>query len=189
MMKIIKYLILISLLASLNSLCKGKVYPYRWVYVARSLHKDSDVTDIKGIVKTASEHGLNGMVLATGLDRLDLQRPDYFRRLQLVKKICKNYHVEIIPIAFSAGYGGSILAHDKNLAAGIPVKDALFLVENGTAHLVPEPAVKLVNGGFEQYSGNRLKGYRFHDRPGEVSFVDIRSSRTARHNTPQKLGA
>ncbi len=160
------------LLAFPVSLCEGKDYPCRWVYVSRSLHNDSDVADIRSILKTASEHGLNGMVLAAGLDRLDRQPPHYFVRLEQVKQICKQYNIEIIPIVFSVGYGGSVLSGNRNLAAGIPVKDALFAVENGKAHLVPDPVVKLVNGGFEEYEGGRLKGYRFHDRLGEVSFID-----------------
>ncbi len=151
---------------------QGKDYPYRWVYVSRSLRRDSDVVDIKSIVKTASEHGLNGMVLAAGLDRLDRQSPDYFSRLEQVKQACRDYNIEIIPIIFSVGYGGSVLSQDRNLAAGIPVEDALFVAENGQANLLPEPAVKIVNAGFEEYDGNRLAGYRFHDRPGEVSFRD-----------------
>jgi len=167
-----KKFIFILLLTFLGSLCEGKDYSYRWVYVSRSLHSDSDVTDIKSIVKTASEHGLNGMVLAAGLDRLDHQPPHYFARLEHVKQICKDYNIEIIPIVFSVGYGGSVLSGDRNLAAGIPVKDALFVVENRKARFVPDPHVKLVNGGFEEYEGDRLKGYRFHDRPGGVSFVD-----------------
>jgi len=132
------------------------------------------VADIKSIVKTASEHGLNGMVLAAGLDRLDRRFPDYFTRLEQVKQICRQSNIEIIPIIFSVGYGGSVLSHDRNLAAGIPVKDALFIVENGQANLLGDPAVKIVNAGFEEYDGNRLTGYRFHDRPGEVSFRDRR---------------
>jgi hypothetical protein len=153
---------------------QGKDYPYRWVYVSRSLRRNSDVADIKSIVRTASEHGLNGMVLSAGLDRLDQQSQDYFTRLEQVKQICKQSNIEIIPIIFSVGYGGSVLSKDRNLAAGIPVEDALFVVENGQAHLLGDPDVKIVNAGFEEYDGNRLAGYRFHDRPGEVSFVDRR---------------
>jgi len=171
-------------LTLLGPLCKGKDYPYRWVYVSRSLHSDSDVVDIKDIVKTASEHGLNGMVLAAGLDNLDLQPPEYFKRLEEVKQICTQHNIEIIPTGFSVGYGGSVLSHDKNLAAGIAVEDALFVVETGGpkaglskpafggAHLVSDPPVQIVNPGFEEYDGNILAGYKFHDRPGEVSFVD-----------------
>jgi hypothetical protein len=159
-------------LTLLSGLGEGKDYPYRWVYVSRSLHSDSDVADINSIVKTASEHGLNGMLLAAGLDNLDLQPPEFFKRLEQVKQICTQRNIEIIPTGFSVGYGGSVLSHDKNLAAGIAVKDALFVVENGTAHLVSDPPVQIVNPGFEEYDGNILAGYKFHDRPGEVSFID-----------------
>jgi len=159
-------------LTLLSGLGEGKDYPYRWVYVSRSLRSDSDVADINSITKTASEHGLNGMVLAAGLDNLDLQPPEFFKRLEQVKQICTQRNIEIIPTGFSVGYGGSVLSHDKNLAAGIAVKDALFVVENGTAHLVSDPPVQIVNPGFEEYDGNILAGYKFHDRPGEVSFVD-----------------
>jgi len=172
MAQITEILGLTLLLTSLSLPCKGKDYPYRWVYVSRSLRADSDVADINSIVKTASEHGLNGMVLAAGLDRLDLQDQWYFTRLEHVKRICKDYSVEIIPIVFSAGYGGSVLSRNRNLAAGIPVKDALFVVEDGRAHIAPDLPVQIANSGFEQYDGNRLEGYMFHDRPGEVSFVD-----------------
>jgi len=156
----------------LSGLGEGKDYPYRWVYVSRSLRSDSDVADINSITKTASEHGLNGMVLAAGLDNLDLQPTEFFKRLEQVKQICTQRNIEIIPTGFSVGYGGSVLSHDKNLAAGIAVKDALFVVENGTAHLVSDPPVQIINPGFEEYSKNLLAGYKFHDRPGEVSFVD-----------------
>jgi len=159
-------------LSLLSALCEGKDYPYRWVYVSKSLRSDNDVGDIKSIVKTATEHGLNGMVLAAGLDNLDIQPPEYFKRLEEVKQICTQHNIEIIPTGFSVGYGGSVLSQDKNLAAGIAVKDALFVVENGRAHLVPDPAVQIINSDFEEYDGNRLAGYEFHDRPGEVSFVD-----------------
>ncbi|MHC4329972.1 MAG: hypothetical protein ACYSWW_17795, partial [Planctomycetota bacterium] len=164
--------LLALLLILLSSLCQGKVLPYRWVYVSRSLRRDSDVVDIKRIVETAAESGLNGMVLAAGLDRLDRRSDDYFARLKQVTRICRQHNIEIIPIIFSVGYGGSILAHDKNLAAAMFVEDALFVVDNGKARFVGDSAVTVANSGFERYEGNRLMDYRFHDRPGEVSFVD-----------------
>ncbi|UCG57077.1 MAG: hypothetical protein JSU70_19705 [Phycisphaerales bacterium] len=163
-----------------NSPSLGNDLPYRWVYVSRKLQKDSDVRDITRIVRTASEHGLNGMVLAAGLDRLDLQRADYFKRLEQVKQVCSRYDIEIIPAIFNAGYGSSVLAYDRNLAAGIAVKDALFVVGGRTARLIEDPAVEIVNGGFEQHVGDRLEGYRFHDKPGQVSFVDKRVYKSGR---------
>lgn len=125
-----------------------RVYPYRWVYVSKTLARDSDVADIKAIAQAASESGLNGMVLAAGLDRLDNQRPEYFTRLEQVKQICKQNNIEIIPTIFSVGYGGAVLAENKNLAAGLLVEDALFVVENGAANFAPSSPGKVANGGF-----------------------------------------
>lgn len=163
--------VLLGLVAA-AAVAGSRTYPLRLVYVSRGLHKDEDVEDIRGIARTASEHGLNGMVLATGWDRMDLQPPHFFARVEQVKAICREHKIELIPILFSAGYGGSVLAHDRNLAAGIPVRDALFVVKGGEARHVPDPPVEVANSGFEEFMGNRVAGYRFHDKPGEVSFVD-----------------
>ena len=147
-------------------------YPCRWVYVARGLHKDEDVEDIGQIVRTASQHGLNGMVLAAGLDGLDRQPEAYFKRLEEVKRICAENRIEIIPIVFSAGYGGRVLGHNRNLAAGLPVGDARFVVEGNEARLKTDYPVSIPNGNFEEYKGDRILECRFHDAPGKVSFVD-----------------
>jgi len=172
MIRTAKSLASVLLLAASVSPCVAKEYPHRWVFVSSSLRSDREVSRIEGIVKTASEHGLNGMVLSAGLDRLDLQSPEYLQRLAKVKETCEKLGVEIVPNIFSAGYGSAVLAHNRNLAAGIPVRDAPFMVKDGQARLEPDPAVRIVNGGFEEHEGDRLKGFRFHDRPGEVSFVD-----------------
>ena len=176
-----RWLVIVMLwLAGEAAVAGGKVYPLRWVYVSRGLRGEQEVEEIRGIVRTAAEHGLNGMVLAAGLDRLDLQPPEYFRRLEAVKAACKEQGIEIVPIVFSAGYGGSVLAHDRNLAAGLPVRDALFVVKGGEARLVADPAVQIANGGFEEHKGGRLAGFRFHDKPGEVSFIDTETFKEAK---------
>ncbi|MBI3680442.1 MAG: hypothetical protein HY235_08600 [Acidobacteria bacterium] len=163
-----------ALICFLLALAPGsaQILPHRWVFVTRGLQSDRDVEDIRQIAKTASEHGLNGMVLSAGLTRLDLQPAAYFRRLDEVKKIMAEQSLELVPLGFSAGYGGDVLAHNRNLAEGLPVKDALFVVRDGVARLEPDPAVSVVNGGFEEYTGQTMRGYNFHDRPGEVSFPD-----------------
>ena len=156
--------------ACLNA--QGPVYPNRWVYVSRSLTDDRHVEDIRQIAETASQHGLTAIVLAGGLDRLDLQSPAYFDRLARIKQICDRYGLEIIPEIFSVGYGSSVLAHDRNLAEGLSVEDALYIVANGEARLAPDPPVAFVNGGLEDFSGNSERGWNFHDGPGSISFVD-----------------
>jgi hypothetical protein len=167
---------LCAALAAGQARAAGKVYPCRWVYVSRPLTKDQDVAEIRGIVRTAAAGGLNGMVL-TGLSYMDRRDAAYFRRLETVKALCRTHGIEIIPIIYSAGYGGAILGRDGNLAAGLAVRDALFKAAGDTARLVADPPVQIANGGFENHDGDRLKGFGFHDRPGKVTFVDTKVTR------------
>jgi hypothetical protein len=135
------------------------VYPYRWVRISSGLRSDQDVAKILSLVETASKHGLNGILLSAGLDRMDLQPPEFHQRLKKVKEFCDAKQVDIIPSFMSAGYGGAVLGRDKNLAAGLPVRDALFIAEKGEARLMPDPAPVLVNGGFEKHSEGIPDGF------------------------------
>ena len=153
----------------------GAAEPYadRFVWVfGWGLGNDSDVSAMSRVLQTAGQHGLNGAVVSFGLDTLCKQPPDYFRRLNAVKQVCEQNHLELIPAIFAVGYGGGVLSHDRNLAEGLPVEDAPFLVRGGEARLVSGNAAQIVNGGFEDHDGNRLKGFDFSDQPGEISFVD-----------------
>jgi hypothetical protein len=149
------------------------LYVDRFVWVfGWSLARDTDVAEISGVFQTAARHGLNGAVVSFGLDTLCQQPADYFRRLDQVKEAAGQNHLELIPAVFSIGYGGGVLSHDRNLAEGLPVEEAPFVVKAGEARLAPGNAMPLTNGGFERYSGNKLIGFDFHDQPGEISFVD-----------------
>ncbi len=163
---------IIIVITGLCSFSEAKDYPCRWVYVSRSLYEDSHVEDIKGIAETASAHGLNGIAMAAGFDRMSAHPAAYFERLEEVKQICQENNLEIVPLVFSIGYGWSFFSQNRNLAAGIPVNDAPFVVQNGEGRLSPDKPVEIVNGGFEKVSGLNFVGYRFHDRPGAVSFMD-----------------
>jgi hypothetical protein len=151
-------------------------YPDRlaWVF-GWSLQKDADVSEITNVLATAARSGLNGVVLSAGLDSLCKQPPDYFRRLGAIKQTCDRLGLELIPSVFSVGYGGGTLGHDRNLAEGLPVEDATFLAEKSQARFVPDSSVRLVNGGFEEFAGHKLKGFGFHDQPGVVSFVETQA--------------
>jgi hypothetical protein len=148
-----------------------KIYPNRWVYVSRSFNTDAHVEEVREIAQTASEHGLTAIVLP-GMDRISLGSPEYLERLRKVKIIADQYHLEIIPSGFNTGYGGAILDHNKNLAEGMLVKDALFVVRNGEARFVADSPAKLENGGFEQFQGDRINSFEKQDEPGRKTFVD-----------------
>jgi hypothetical protein len=126
MKRILAILALLAIGGALFAWAGKKIYPDRWVYVSRSFGSDRDVEDIRNIARTASEHGLTGIVLA-GMDRISLGTPAYYDRLKQVKEIADSDRLEIVPMGFGTGYGGAILSHDKNLAEGMLVKGALFV--------------------------------------------------------------
>jgi len=141
-----------------------KVYPNRWVYVSTGLRSNEELDRVQSIARTAASHGLNGMLLSAGFDQMDLKPPEFLHRLTTLKKACDSLKVEIIPMGFSVGYGSGILAHNKNLAAGLPVRGALFVADDREARFVPDSPAKLQNGGFEERSGNLPAGFSPHGR-------------------------
>jgi hypothetical protein len=145
---------------------------HRLVYISRALTSDEDVDEIRGIVERAAKHGYNGVVFASRFDAITLQPPEYFRRLGEVKSACDSWGLDIIASMFTAGYGGGVLAHNKNLAAVVPVKDAVYVVHDGMARPFEPEHVHFTNGDFEKARGQRLDGYKLQDAPGSVSFVD-----------------
>lgn len=176
MRKVISLLLLVAGLATVLAQTDHKPYPYRWVRIASNLRDDSEVERIRQLVTTASEHGLNGMAFSAGLDQLDQKTPDYFQRLKRVREICAEKKVDIIPSFFSAGYGGSVLSHDKNLAAGLPVRDALFVANGGKAAFAADPVVKIANGSFETYRQGEIESFKIEGKPAEVT-IDAAESK------------
>jgi hypothetical protein len=156
---------------ALAALSGKNIYPERWVYVSRSFDRDEHVEEVRAIARTASEHGLTAMVLS-GMDRISLGNAEYLERLRRVKAIADQYHLEIVPSGFNTGYGGAILDHNKNLAEGMLVKDALFIARGGEARFQPDSPAKLQNGGLDEFQGNRFAGFDEQDEPGRKTFVD-----------------
>jgi Carbohydrate binding domain len=142
-----------------------------WIF-GWNLTRNDDVGEISQVLETAGRHGLNGAVASFGLDTLCQKSPQYFSRLEQVKQACARSKLELIPAVFSVGYGGGILAHDRNLAEGLPVVNAPFLVQGGKARLVVSGSSLLANGGFEEFHDHHFARFSFHDQPGEISFAD-----------------
>ncbi|MBW7995449.1 MAG: hypothetical protein FVQ81_02535 [Candidatus Glassbacteria bacterium] len=158
----------------------SRQYPIRWVYISRGLSNDQHVEDIREIARTASEHGMNGIYLSSGFDGIDLKGKEYFRRLGEVKQIADEYGLDIIPRCMDIGYNGSMLAHNRNLAAGIPVRDALFVVKGKRVIHMADPAVSLGNGGFEKAGRSEVPGWELPGALGEVTFIDREEVREGR---------
>jgi hypothetical protein len=164
-------LLALSIAAAPGTEGPKKIYPERWTYAGARFDSDQELAELSEIARTSAQHGLTAMVLS-GLDRISLADSKYLARLQEFKKLCDSIHLEIIPSGFNTGYGGAILSHDRNLAEGFAVKNALFVADFTEARFVPDSPARLINGGFEEFDGNRVAAFQAQDQPGHRSFVD-----------------
>ncbi|MGA2075204.1 MAG: hypothetical protein ABSH52_17070 [Terriglobia bacterium] len=152
-MKWTRIVILIGFAATImagDSSSRSRTFQDRWVYVSTDLNSDRELERIEGIARTASEHGLDGVLLSAGFDAMDLKSQESLTRLARLKQTCDRLGVEIIPAGFGVGYGGGVLAHNKNLAAGQPVLGALFVAKGQEATFQADPAMKIANASFEE---------------------------------------
>jgi hypothetical protein len=126
-----------------------------------------------GQIERASKAGYNGVVLADyKLNVLDRVPDFYFPNVARVQKAAQSAGVEIIPTVFPIGYSNGLLTHDPNLAEGLPVENAPFLVKGREAKLVVDPKRGISNGDLEDFDGNRFRKFGHQDEPGTLTFVD-----------------
>jgi hypothetical protein len=148
-------------------------YGRRWVFCMHNLLVPQQAEAVVGIIERAGRAGYNGVVLTDyKFNILDRMPPNYFQNVERVKQAAAKAGLEIIPSIFPVGYSDGLLVHDPNLAEGLPVTDAPFVVRGREAVLAPDPPARLVNGGLEEAKGDRFAGFSFQDDPGVVSFAD-----------------
>ena len=149
-----------------------RLLAHRFVFVQLNLTTDRHVDEIRDVVRRASAHGYTGMVLSAGFDGIGRRSTEYFDRLTQVKEICDENEITLVPLVFSASHASGVLAHDRNLAAAVPVRRLPLVVRGAEGEVVTDPVIGIANGGFESHSADRTAGFDWQDGPGKVSFTD-----------------
>ncbi len=145
----------------------------RWVYSSHNLLEEKNADEVLKIIERAAKSGYTGLVLADyKLAILDQMPPRYFKNVARVQGAARAAHLEVIPSVFPIGYSAGLLAHDPNLAEGLPVIDAPFVVKGREAILAPDPDTRIANGDLEDVKDNRFAGFFLQDDPGATTFVD-----------------
>ncbi|MDD4857764.1 MAG: hypothetical protein PHD74_06625 [Candidatus Krumholzibacteria bacterium] len=153
----------------------------RWVYVSSNLYVDENIPKLESLLRRARAAGYNGILFSDSktLTWWRLEAPDRWQaNAARLRALASELGMELVVCVFPFGYAESFLAHDPNLAAGLPVRNAP-LVRRGD-YLVAEQTATIENGSFEEHSGNRAAGFGVQDDPGKGSFMDERVSRDGR---------
>jgi hypothetical protein len=131
----------------------------RWVYIPANFQVDAEADRVIALLDRAKTAGYTHAMLADSkFARLGDVIERYFANAARVKQSAAGLGIQIIPAVFPIGYSNSMLYHDPDLAEGLPVKDALFVVRGSVARHTPDPEVSLPGGGM-----NDRKAWSFID--------------------------
>ncbi|HLB76339.1 MAG TPA: hypothetical protein VJO72_04840, partial [Candidatus Dormibacteraeota bacterium] len=128
----------------------------RWLFVWRDMSDPKEVDRMIARFPRAQADGYNGLAFSYNIPKgkaAELRQAAKQRRLDLVAIVM----------------GG---AHDRNYVEGVLSRDALFIARGGTAALQPDNPTRVVNGGFEDVTGNHFNGWSLQDDEGVTTFAD-----------------
>src|SRR4051812_5397428 len=100
-----------------------------WLYYPVNLLVDQNIDKLQQIWKRAATAGYSHILLADSkFSRLNVMDQRYFANAERTKKIAAELKLTIVPAVFQIGYSNDLLSNDPNLAEGLAVKDAPFVV-------------------------------------------------------------
>jgi hypothetical protein len=144
-----------------------------WYYHSVNLLPDQNLAGAIDLVQEAAGYGYEKVVLADfKLGTIDIQSQTYWDHLASYCDAAKDAGIEVIPSLVPIGYSDAVLCHDPNLIEGQPVKDCVFQVSGDTGSVWQDPSIEILNGDFEDYTGDQFDHWNQMDGAGVATFVD-----------------
>ncbi len=112
------------------------------MYAPANYQVDAQADRIIALMKRAKAAGYTHFLITDSkFSRVPTLPPRYFANVARVRAAAREIGIALVPALFGVGYSNDLLSNDPNLAEGLPVKEALFLVKDSVARHVPDPAV------------------------------------------------
>ncbi len=128
----------------------------RWLFVWRDMSNPEEVERMIARFPRAAAAGYNGVVFSHNV------APTKAARL---REAAKQNGMDLVAIVMGN-------AHDRNYAEGVLVQDALFVAHDLAAMLQPDNPTRVLNGDFEDMTGNHFTGWTMQDDEGVTTFAD-----------------
>jgi len=128
----------------------------RWLFVWRDMSDPNEVDRMIARFPQAQADGYNGVVFSPNIPA---------EKAAALREAAQQHGLDLVAIVM----GGS---HDRNYMEGVLVQDALFVVQGGQATLQQDNPTQVVNGDFEDATGNHFGGWGFQDDEGVTTFAD-----------------
>jgi len=164
--------ILLGLALSVRAQPPEPVVSEKLLYLSSKIQELGDYRQTCELINQAARAGYNGVAFTYSLSLLSPNcSPAYASKIRAVRDACRRARLNCIACVMPVGYANGILANDPNLAEGLPVIDAPFVVRNNT--VTPDDrSIQLLNPGFEDFSENVPQGWKLAGRPGKTIFID-----------------
>jgi hypothetical protein len=116
----------------------------RWVYAPTNLLVTEQTDRLEKLMREAAGFGYTHILITDSkFSRLHELDERYFRNIERIRGVATELNLQLVPAVFPVGYSNDLLSQNPNLAEGLPVRDALFEVRDGTARVIPDPQVSL----------------------------------------------
>ena len=132
------------------------VKPKHWLFIWRDMSDAKEVDRMIARFPRAQAAGYNGVAFSYNIP--PAKAPE-------LKQAAQKYGLDLVPIVMGN-------THDRNYVEGVLSMDALFVVQDKKAALVPDNPTRVVNGDFEDAAGNHFKSWSFQDDEGVTTFAD-----------------
>ncbi|MBA3708489.1 MAG: hypothetical protein H0W83_06695 [Planctomycetes bacterium] len=148
--------------------------PYKWVYISKNFMDGKNVDATIEVLTRAAKAGYNGIYVtdckfSRFFETVTVTRPEYDNNLKRLRQACRDLKLAIY--ASTCNFDLDLLSNDPNLAEGMPVVEAPFVVRNGKLIAVDDDA-KVQNPSFESaMKPDSPTGWNVDD-PGSVCFID-----------------
>lgn len=168
----------VSAVAAVARESGGQTWEKRWIYVPSNLYVNDNVPKVEELMRRARAAGYNGVLFADykTCTWWKLEAADRWKaNARRLRETANRLNLELVVCVFPFGRSGALLFHDVNLAAGMPVRNALLVARDG--RLVSEQESRIRNGSFEEHRGDLASGFSFQDDPSKGSFIDSQVAR------------
>jgi len=128
----------------------------RWLFVWRNMNDPKEVERMITRFPQAAATGYNGVVFSHDIAPAKASE---------LTTAAKQNHLDLVAVVM----GGP---KDRNYFEGVLAQDELFVVHDNRAVHQPDNPTRVLNGDFEEASGNHFKGWSFQDDEGVTTFAD-----------------
>lgn len=137
----------------------------RWIYWKAGLTTDAGLKASLEMLEQAKLSGVTHIHLADGAWMRQSENQSYLKRVAEFKAACEQAKIKVAPGVYAIGYSGRYLPSNKNLAAGLPVHDMVFIVKGDKATVDMSQSLeagKLDGDGFAKVTAKPFTHYRIN---------------------------